>query len=380
MDPRSTPSRCCTHCGLPAAFPGAALDHEDGCAFCRDHRPIRTRGIEALSASLRRDPSAPYDCVVPVSGGKDSTFTLYYLVRELGLRPLAVHHANPMTCAIADDNLQRCCEQLGVELRIHRTAFEQESAFVKNFLQAAAPHGVAWGVCTFCHYGISAAVYQEALRSGVQTVVWSNNPYETLLFFPNERWETLDYAGIRFKAGQHGAHFVRSFWIEPLRAHRAWDRLLPSAWYAARAASHAIRQRRVLAPKAGPRALLGVKPGAPAGLTELLFYQYHPWDGGTIQATLQRELGWRHPEKQRSTWRFDCLLFKLTDWGWYRSMGYPFQAPYLSCLVREGLMDRAEMDALLLEASDPERAREQIEALFEGLGLDVRLADAYFAP
>jgi len=93
----ATVTRYCSKCILPDTYRDISFNSEGVCNYCVDYRPVdRNLGKEALLNLLRsRTKTGPYDCVVPLSGGKDSTFVLYYIVRELGLKPIAPIFAEP---------------------------------------------------------------------------------------------------------------------------------------------------------------------------------------------------------------------------------------------------------------------------------------------
>ena len=88
--------RHCGRCGLPETYETLELDGAGVCNICKQ-REFRDESINwaARKADLGELVEAyrgkhPYDCIVPFSGGKDSTYTLNYLVREFGLKPLVV--------------------------------------------------------------------------------------------------------------------------------------------------------------------------------------------------------------------------------------------------------------------------------------------------
>lgn len=88
--------RRCTRCFLPETHGTITFDAEGVCNICRQQEYKQTqidwaakkKELDDLIAS-HRDKS-DYDCIIPFSGGKDSTWTLYYLIKEYGLRPLVV--------------------------------------------------------------------------------------------------------------------------------------------------------------------------------------------------------------------------------------------------------------------------------------------------
>lgn len=76
----------CTKCILPDTFPGIHFNDDSVCNYCLEFRSVqkgigKAKLLQLLSSHPKR---GKYDCVVPISGGKDSTFILYYVVKELG--------------------------------------------------------------------------------------------------------------------------------------------------------------------------------------------------------------------------------------------------------------------------------------------------------
>ena len=67
--------------------------------------PLNGKGrknFEHLMATIRENSrDKPYDCVVGISGGRDSTYTLY-LLKKMGLRPLAVYFNDGFSNPVAE--------------------------------------------------------------------------------------------------------------------------------------------------------------------------------------------------------------------------------------------------------------------------------------
>ena len=105
--------RQCVRCCIDTTVPGAAFDSTGVCSLCHLHDrleqdfPIGSQGqqiLEMIATRIRRAGHGKrYDCVVGISGGRDSSYTLHMIVRELGLRPLAVHFNDGFGNPIAGD-------------------------------------------------------------------------------------------------------------------------------------------------------------------------------------------------------------------------------------------------------------------------------------
>jgi hypothetical protein len=121
----------CTRCVLPAAFPGLVLDEHGVCQYCRaepdpgqaaERRAHLRQGMEEAITRARQN-DAPHQCIVAYSGGKDSTYTLLMLVRDYGLRCLAVTVDNGFLSETAMDNCRCVSDALGVDHIFFKPAF-----------------------------------------------------------------------------------------------------------------------------------------------------------------------------------------------------------------------------------------------------------------
>ena len=97
--------RYCKQCVLPNTRPNLAFDAAGVCQACRTHaqRPqvdwaARENDFRKLADGVKRRTGG-YDCVVPVSGGKDSTWQILKCL-EHGLKPLAVTWKTPARTAV----------------------------------------------------------------------------------------------------------------------------------------------------------------------------------------------------------------------------------------------------------------------------------------
>lgn len=96
--------RLCTRCVNPSTRPNMRLDAEGVCPVCRFEEErrsqtidwaVRRRELEAICRWGRESTRSTYDCIVTVSGGKDSTRQACYARDELGMNPLLVNCAYP---------------------------------------------------------------------------------------------------------------------------------------------------------------------------------------------------------------------------------------------------------------------------------------------
>ncbi len=172
--------RVCTRCVMDTTDPQIEFDADGVCNHCHTHRRALIERVhngadgrarmEAIADDIRRQGAGkPYDCLIGVSGGVDSTYTAW-LVKDLGLRPLAVHLDNGWNSDIAVKNIAKTIERLGIDLFTHVIDWEEYKDIQRAFLLANVPD-----VEIPTDHAIIATLYNVANRHGVRTIVSGHN-------------------------------------------------------------------------------------------------------------------------------------------------------------------------------------------------------------
>jgi 3'-phosphoadenosine 5'-phosphosulfate sulfotransferase (PAPS reductase)/FAD synthetase len=116
--------RTCSNCVTPDSYPGTVLDEDGVCNHCRDfesrYRNWETTRHERLTrfehfVQWARKQQKPYDALVPLSGGKDSTYVLYLATKKYGLRVLCYTFDNGFQTNIALENVKEAVERSGAD-------------------------------------------------------------------------------------------------------------------------------------------------------------------------------------------------------------------------------------------------------------------------
>jgi len=136
----------CSRCVYDTTIPEIVFDADGVCQFCRIHEemerqypagPEAERRLAQLAERVKaQGRGKDYDCIVGVSGGVDSTFTLYQAVK-LGLRPLAVHFDNGWNSEVAVRNIENAVSRLKVDLHTHVVDWEDFKQLQISFLKAS---------------------------------------------------------------------------------------------------------------------------------------------------------------------------------------------------------------------------------------------------
>jgi N-acetyl sugar amidotransferase len=139
----------CSRCLYDDNKPNIFFDADGVCNYCHIHDetehqfPIGEEGkakLKVLADKIRRDGKGKeYDCVIGVSGGCDSSFLMQYAVKELNLRPLAVHFDNTWNSRIAVENIHRVLGKLNLDLYTYVMDNDEFNDLARSFLYASVP-------------------------------------------------------------------------------------------------------------------------------------------------------------------------------------------------------------------------------------------------
>jgi hypothetical protein len=168
----------CRCCVLPSCEPDVRLDAGGLCNFCADwdrSRATVDRGAPLLETDLlkilrRHKGKRRYDCMVMVSGGKDSVAALYYMAERFNCRVLAYTFDQGFGNAQGLENVRRAVDALGVDWIYSRSGFMKDLFAEVVRQRAPAP------ICPLCSLWYMRAVYDLAQRMDIRLLVtgWTN--------------------------------------------------------------------------------------------------------------------------------------------------------------------------------------------------------------
>lgn len=176
--------RRCKRCLLPEAVPGSDIDAEGLCSFCRESDDARIGLVEAarkqyeadLEATLRSTKGGrDYDCVVNLSGGKDSCLLLHRVRREYGLRVLAFT-TDVNIPEVAWENIERTLKVVDVDHVVYKPPREFYYKLYRFLLQNQEERGAVRTVCYVCAPLYEGYALQLAIDRQIPLVLAGYSP------------------------------------------------------------------------------------------------------------------------------------------------------------------------------------------------------------
>lgn len=203
----------CKRCVSDTTIPSIRFNEQGICQFCESHDRLvqmypeglaTQQKLNALIEKIKRDGQGKnYDCIVGVSGGTDSSYTLH-VAKKLGLRPLAVHFDNGWNSDQAVTNIKRLTDKLDIDLYTYVVDWEEFKNLQISFLKASVPC-----IEAPTDVAIHAVLFRLAAEEGVKYILGGQS-FRTEGTVPRE-WSYLDGTYVRSVQKKFGSVKLKSY-------------------------------------------------------------------------------------------------------------------------------------------------------------------------
>jgi len=321
----------CNRCVLNSNFVDVKFDNYGICNYCRTYDKLKVKLNDfSTNRKLLEDRfnsikgKYDYDCLVGLSGGKDSSFVTYQLKEKYGLKILAVTFDNGFLTDYAKENIRRTVKKLNIE---HMFLKLDPKLLQEYFRQSILRFGYPCIACTsigfafinklafernipFCIHGYSRGqMFHVLLKASCDPfllpfVVNNLSPYNIQ---KNKKVVKRTLAKIKSQ--------FKTMIKDKTTRKKFYEILLPD-------------MKKLDSADFYPE-LLG-------------YFVYEKYDLNNILETIKRELDWSSPENQSSWGHFDCSIHEAVAYLYYQIHGHSLLSSQLSVMVREGDITREE--------------------------------------
>ena len=304
----------CRRCCLPVSQEGTTLDHAGVCRACTSSEDkmridwtVRRQELERILEDAKvRNRSSAYDCLVPISGGKDSLFQLHVLTREFGMRPLAATFSHNWFSTTGLYNLLNSIEQMDVD----HVMFTPKRSLV-NELARASIYAIG-DACWHCHAEVGAYPLKVAVDYKIPLIVWG---------------ESIAESSGRATYRSPGKSFDRDYFLKvsakvsPLEMNK----------------TQGVTQR-LDAFESPTQALLDE-----IGLMGIHLGDFIFWDDERQTEFVKRHYGWQETEIEGTYKRYksaECTMPGVHDFSCYLKRGFGRATSQASADIRSGMVTR----------------------------------------
>lgn len=309
----------CSRCVLPETHETIMFNEHGVCNICQQAEfkqnqldwQAKKQELDEIIAKYKG--KYEYDCIVPYSGGKDSTWTLLYLIKEYNLKPLVVRYDHGFLRPTVLENTKRAIRKLGVDFQ-HFTS--NWKVVRKLMLQSFLEKG---DFCWHCHTGIFSYPMWVALEKNIPLIIWGEPSSEYTAYYSYDQPEEVDekrfnrYVNLGITAqdmlvrmqGEVEERDLKAFSYPPLRELRR------------------------------------------LGYRSICLGSYVPWDVKKQVAIIQDELGWQGDQVENVPPGYDyekieCYLQGVRDYIKYIKRGYTRPSHLATLDIRHGRLSHEQ--------------------------------------
>lgn len=320
----------CSRCILPSSLSYITFDEQGVCIYCRKYekdfedwdsikkrKEKEFREILSKAQKLKR----PYDCLVPLSGGKDSTYVLYLCTKVYKLKTLAVSLDNGFLSNPAKENIKNALTNCNADHFYYTINRENSRELFKTFLQKTGDF------CNACMRGINYAIEISLKSFNIPLVIRGSGRRVQYVSQIKElsSLNTASYFGNVLKGTDSGEKFKRLY-----------------------SEKHKLEFQKIMSGVSDifkiPRTFLMRFIPQHIGMYD---YIYLPFT--EIIEIIKKEMGWA--DNSSSVEHLDCELHDVPFYkDTLRIPNITKNTFHRSGLIRQGLLNRE--DALIMEAEE----------------------------
>jgi len=304
----------CVRCCMPSSNEGIQFDDMGFCQACISaeqkmhidwtNREKSLRDLLEHYKSLNND----YDCIVPISGGKDSTFQLHVITQVYHMRPLAVTFSHNWYTETGKFNLTNALEKFNVD---HIQFTPNRKLINRLARKSLASIGDS---CWHCHSGVGAFPLQIAVKYKIPLLIWGESAAEV--------------------SGRD------SYEKRVLKFDRDYFTRVSAKLTAEQMASDEIPLRELTGFK-----LPSVEELEEVGVTGIHLGDYLFWDDERQMEFVRDVYGWKEDEVEGTYKGYksvECRMAGVHDYTKFLKRGFGRGTDHVSADLRAGLLTRQE--------------------------------------
>tara|TARA_B110000008_G_scaffold279970_1_gene330139 strand:+ start:5732 stop:7552 length:1821 start_codon:yes stop_codon:yes gene_type:complete len=325
----------CTKCILPSTMPFITFNEEGVCNYCENYKvrnqPKPMKDLEKILEPYRKENGV--ECIVPFSGGRDSSFGLHLIVKELGLKAVAYTYDWGLVTDLGRRNISRVVSKLNVENIVVAADIEQKRRFVRKNVLAWLNRPSLGMISLFTAGDKHFFRYIERVKEelGITLNIWSVNPLEVTHFkagflgvapdFQEERVymsnfkKQIEYQKLRFSEMLKNPGYINNSLFDTLQGeyYRSFNK--KSDYY------H--------------------------------LFDFYKWNEDEIDSVLKSEYQWELASDTSTTWRIGDGTAAFYNYIYRTVAGFTEHDTFRSNQIREGDISREQAFKLVQKENEP---------------------------
>ena len=219
----------CTNCVMDTTDSDIVFDEKGVCDHCntfyskiKPYWNTDERGLKALESLVdkikKEGKGKDFDCMMGMSGGIDSSYLLYKMVTDFGLRPLVFHVDAGWNSQIAVNNIERLVDGLSLDLYTEVINWEEMKDLQLAFFKSGVPH-----IDVPQDHAFFATMYKFASKHKIKTILTGGN-YSTECVRNPLEWMYYQSDSIQLKdiMTKFGSGKLKDYKVTNILWHKLW--------------------------------------------------------------------------------------------------------------------------------------------------------------
>ncbi len=341
----------CTKCVLPETFPFIEFDEKGVCNICNNYvkknQPKPIEELQELVNPYRRKDGQP-DCLIPYSGGRDSTYVLHIAKNILKLDPIAFTYDWGMVNDLGRRNIARVTGKMGVENIIISADIHWKRENIRKNISAWLKNPELGMIPLFMAGDKFFFYYTEKVKkqNDIKLNIWGINPLENTDF-------KVGFCGLPLRFNKKRIYSISVFDQMRLFGY-VGKNILKSPSYLNQSIFDTLGSfaSRYLAKKRDYYHM----------------FDYYQWDEREIENLIIDEYKWETAIDTNATWRIGDGTAGFYNYVYCTVAGFSEYDTFRSNQIREGMFNRDEALRLVIEENHPRY--ESLRWYLEIVGLD----------
>jgi N-acetyl sugar amidotransferase len=331
----------CTRCCIPETQEGVCFDELGVCQACQSSEQKmhidwtkRERTLREILNKAKVQSSTNYNCILPISGGKDSFFQAHIITQVYGMKPLAVTFSHNLYSETGFYNLQLLLETFNID----HIQFTPNRNLVNRLMKKSIYE--IGDTCWHCHAGVGAFPLQIAVKFKIPLLVWG---------------ESIAESSGRASYAEPVHTFDRDYFTK----------------VSAKVTPDTMRDDSISASDVYPFELPSYEEIEAVGVYGIHLGDFIFWDDERQTEFIRDTYGWRETEMEGAYKGYksaECIMAGMHDFTCYLKRGFGRGTAQASADIRAGLLTREE--GFMLAAQADRRRPEVLDYYLRATGLN----------
>jgi glucosamine--fructose-6-phosphate aminotransferase (isomerizing) len=326
----------CKKCILPSTMPFIKFDEMGICNYCNNYKKknipkFKKSDLESYFEKILEQGNSK-NCIVPLSGGRDSCVALHIAKKEFNLNPISYTYDWGLVTDLARRNISRMCSELNVENIIFADNISKKRMYIKKNVLAwlKNPHLGMVNLFTAGDKHFFRHIETVKKRTGIKIDLWGINPLEITHF-------KSGFLGIRPEFETKNVYLTGLMKQLNYHSKRTWQMIKNPAYF-----------NRSIIDNLHGEFYRSFKKRS----NHFSIFEFWKWNEIRVNKILEL-YDWEKSPDTKSTWRIGDGAAAFYNYIYYTLAGFSEHDTFRSNQIREGDLSRDEALKLVKEENKP---------------------------